>query len=182
MLTLFVVANKDHFPERCLILCQYRQVIPNFNLTRLVDDDGLDRDDFRESVCHELVCRQHADGTKHNPGSQHQTFVFVYCALEISGFNYVVPDDLIQMLVPLMSSLNESEAAYSKQKTYHSKWKSFETRSLKSKNSQSTNFSATFLTATFDCAMTQTVLEGCSAILLCTAAAITVVFPVPGGP
>jgi len=49
-------------------------------------------------------------------------------------------------------------------------------------NPESTNFSATFLTATFEWATIQTVFELCSAILLLTAAAITVVFPVPGGP
>ena len=66
--------------------------------------------------------------------------------------------------------------------THQSKWKSVDTRSLKSKKPESTNFSATFLTATFDCAITQTVFDGCSSTLLCTTAAMTVVFPVPGGP
>ena len=49
---------------------------------------------------------------------------------------------------------------------HQSKWKSFETRSLKSKKLHSANFSATFFTATFDWAITQTVFDGSSAILL----------------
>lgn len=70
------------------------------------------------------------------------------------------------MLVPGIIRFMSVDKKFAAGKTYHSKWKSFETRSLKSTKPESTNFSATFLTATFDCAMIQTVFDSCSAALL----------------
>ena len=70
-LTLFVITNKYHLPQCRLILGQYRQVIPNFNLTRLIDDNRLDWDQRRKPTIRDPVMRQHADRAKDDP-SPHQ--------------------------------------------------------------------------------------------------------------
>lgn len=67
--------------------------------------------------------------------------------------------------------------------THQSKWKSFETSILKSKKFSDANFSAMFFTATLDCATSHTAcVMSLEAMTLVTAAAMTVVLPVPGGP
>ena len=70
-LTLFVVTNEHHLPQCRLILGQYRQVIPDFNLTRLIDNNRLDRDKRREPTIGDPVVRQHADRAK-DDSSSHQ--------------------------------------------------------------------------------------------------------------
>lgn len=102
--TLFVVPDENHFPQRCLIPGQYRQVISNLNLTRFVDYNGLYRDDLREPALSESLCGQHADSAEQDSSSGQQPFIFEFCAPEISGFYHVALDFFIQMLVPLMSS------------------------------------------------------------------------------
>ena len=73
------------------------------------------RDDLGETTFHEPAGRQHADRAEHDPSTKNQAFVLIYRALEISGFDRVLPDDRIQMLVPLMfQSLDESTTVYSK--------------------------------------------------------------------
>ena len=69
--TLLIIANEYYLPQGRLVHGQYRQVIPNLDLTRFVDDDSLDRDDRRESAIHDPARRQHADCAKDDPSSQH---------------------------------------------------------------------------------------------------------------
>ena len=52
-LTLFIITNEHHLPQRRLIPGQDRQVVSNFDLTRFVDDNSLDWDDLHESTVHE---------------------------------------------------------------------------------------------------------------------------------
>ena len=70
------------------------------------------------------------------------------------------------MLVPWTIQSGSPNGNFMVGGAYQSKWKSFETRSLKSKKPDSAIFSATFLTATFDCATTQTELDWCVATML----------------
>lgn len=76
--TLLVVTHKHHLPQGRLISSQHRQVIPNFNLTRFVDNNGLDRDQLCEPAIHDPIRRQHADCAENNSRSQYQTLV-AYC-------------------------------------------------------------------------------------------------------
>ena len=69
--TLFVIADEYHLPQCCLILGQYRQVIPSFNLTRLINDNRLDWDQRREPTLHDLAPRQRAYRAK-DDSSPHQ--------------------------------------------------------------------------------------------------------------
>ena len=49
-LTLFIIANENHLPQRRLVPGQYWQVISGLDLTRFIHDDCLDRDDLRETT------------------------------------------------------------------------------------------------------------------------------------
>jgi hypothetical protein len=78
-------------------------------LARLVDDHGLNRDDLRESAIHDPARRQHADRAKDDASSIQQPFVFVRSALEFPGFDHVVADDLVEMLVPWITPVQVNE-------------------------------------------------------------------------
>lgn len=78
ILTLFIITNEHHLPQRLLILGQYRQVISSFNLTRLIDNNRLDWDQRREPTVHDLVRRQHAYRAKDDPSPLQQSFVVDY--------------------------------------------------------------------------------------------------------
>ena len=56
-LTLFVITDEHHLPQRRLMLGQYRQIIPNFNLARLINDNSLDRDQRREPTTRDPLAR-----------------------------------------------------------------------------------------------------------------------------
>lgn len=85
------------------------------------------------------------------------------------------------MLVP--AAALSTDAHVRTENPHHSKWKSLETRILKSKKPTSASFSAMFFTATFDCATSQTPRPFFfGPINFNTDAAMTDVFPVPGGP
>jgi hypothetical protein len=79
-LTLLVVTDQHHLPQRRLVPGQHWQVIPNLDLTRFIDDQGLDWDELRKPALHDPVRRQHADRAKHDPRSRYQSFV-LYCGL-----------------------------------------------------------------------------------------------------
>ena len=67
--TLLVIANKYHLPQGRLKPGQNRQVISDLYLTRLVDNNGLDRDERRETAVDDPVIRQHADCAQDYPSS-----------------------------------------------------------------------------------------------------------------
>ena len=77
-LTLFVITDEHHLPQCRLMLGQYRQVIPNFNLTRLINDNGLDWDQRREPTTRDPLARQHADCAKDDSSTHQQSLVVVY--------------------------------------------------------------------------------------------------------
>lgn len=54
--TLLIIADEYHFPYRRLVLGQDWQVIPNPDLTRFVDDNGLNRDDPCKPTLHDPAC------------------------------------------------------------------------------------------------------------------------------
>ena len=93
--TLLVITDEHHLPQRRLVPGQYGQVIPGFYLTRFVDDDGLDRDEFGESTSHEPSRRQHAGRAQHDPNFKHATFVVDYCVLELRGFDHPLGDGFV---------------------------------------------------------------------------------------
>jgi len=53
--TLLIITNKHHFPQRRPKPGQDGQVISDLDLTRFVDDNGLDRDDLRESAVYDPI-------------------------------------------------------------------------------------------------------------------------------
>jgi len=68
--TLLIITDEYHLPQRRLKSGQNWQVIPDLYLTRLVDDNGLDWDERRESTLDEPVVRQHANRAQDNPSPQ----------------------------------------------------------------------------------------------------------------
>ena len=93
--TLVIITNEYHLPQRRLVPGQYRQVIPDFYLARFVDDDGLDRDDRRETAIQDPLRRQHADRAKDDPSSCQQPCVIVYCFQEIPRLDHFALDEFV---------------------------------------------------------------------------------------
>ena len=93
--TLLIITNEHHFPQRRPKPSQDGQVISNLNLTRFIDDNGLDRDDLREPAVYDPVRRQHAHCAQDDSGSQKHACIFLCCVLEFPGFDDIAADDFV---------------------------------------------------------------------------------------
>lgn len=71
-LTLLVVADKDQLLDPAAKPGQKRQVVPEFDLTGFVDDDGLDGDEAREAGGHQAVRGKHAQCAQDDPGAEQE--------------------------------------------------------------------------------------------------------------